>query len=75
MESQNPHRRIGIQEFAQVVGVAVSTIRRRLDAKSKYYDPRIPQPRRDGIVQVWYLYEAVNYRNAILGPPQTPEAA
>lgn len=75
MHSEHPHKRIGIQEFAEIVGVAVATIRRRLDKKSKYYDPRLPEPRRDGIVQVWYRYEAEFYRNLIMGPPRTTMAA
>lgn len=75
MDMNNPHRRIGIREFAEIVGVAVTTIRRRLDKKSKYYDPRLPIPRRDGIVQVWYRYEAEIYRNLIMGPPRESMAA
>jgi hypothetical protein len=71
-EMNKQNRPIGVAEFAQIVGRAPITIRRRINPSSKYYDPRIPMPRRDGMVYFWYEYEAYQYLQMILGPPLVP---
>jgi hypothetical protein len=69
----NPYAKIGVQAFANIIGRAEITVRRRKDEKDRYYDPSLPPPRREGITLIWYRYEAYYYLSLTLGLPRFPD--
>lgn len=73
IENDDPNRVIGIEEYAEIVGVSVSSIRRWLNSNDPYYDPRlIVRNHKKGAPYRWLRSDAALFRSLLLGV--VPEA-